>query len=598
MRKRSTIFKKYMMFIVIAGMLPLIASAMVMFRYYEANLLDNTMSSVTYMLNYLSDNITKVADEINTTMEEIKGSEETGSLIKLLRKEQGAPLSPEENNEKSALIEKLQQKALDANAYTKGAVFIDANRKVYGKTRTLLLFNNGYNCEYDATVQNIFDGTITDSELPAHIADYYKDDTRVFSYIIRFEYVEDEQRTLLGVMLADVYIEAVGTFFENVDRNMMGILYLADYDGNCIYSINKSWIGRKIYEFETHKQRSSSVMGGVRRVFSANKIENTPWTLVCGVNEQYLFGRINSIKAATMLTLALGLAACLLLSLFGTRRMARPIGKILNAMQKVRDGNLDVAVEIKQHDEIGQIADEYNRMLARMKEYIEKVYVLQLSQREAELNALKTQIQPHFLYNTLEVIRMNAISNGDGETAEMIRSLAQQFRYLLASDDNGTTVDDEIEIIHEYFKIINVRYMGKIKLETEIAEAARSVKIPRLTLQILVENSVMHGLRESGGIIKIRAAEEKESFVIEVIDTGKGMSAEQLERIKCSLDENKSPVTDGKTSTGLGIKNVYERIKMIYGSRVEFNIHSIEAIGTSVRIEIAKEDSDVQTDNC
>ncbi len=587
-RKRS-IFRKYLIFFITAGFLPIIISAFAMFGLYEKNTVENTMNSVDYLLNYLVGSIANVADDmkdINSFINE--QSREIGLTENLIAQKKGDNRS----EQREEMINRIAGTAINMNPYVKGVVFVGTDNKVYGDTRISGLLNKNYNCAYIPAIQDYLSGNLTDDFISPHKMNYYTDDTEVISFVTRFTYVGDaeEKPEVLGVMFVDVYLESIGVFFNNLNKDMLSILYLADSEGDCIYSINEAWIGRRIYEYQIHKTSETSKMGDKLRYFKTQNIPGFSWTLVGGTDYDYLMGKINTVKRLTFLIISVGVFTCLCLAFLGSRAFTKPINRILSNMRLAQQGNLEARVEMHRKDEIGQIADGFDEMLSRMKEYINRVYLLQIKQKDAELTALKTQIQPHFLYNTLEVIRMQAVSNGDDVVAEMISSLAEQFRYLIDNTSDEVYVSEELKIIEKYFCLIDVRYGGRITLALSVSNHVKNLKIPRLTIQTIVENAVIHGLKIKGGSVSVRGYTENHTDIIEIIDNGVGMSSERLNEINRAIGGEKENISQQAFGSGIGLKNVSERLNMFYGERSSMTVESIENVGTSVKICIKREE--------
>lgn len=591
MIKKGSIFRKYLMFFITAGFLPIIISAAAMFRLYEKNTVENTMSSVDYLLNYLSGSIQNVAEDMRDVNKYIRERSRSGGLSKNLIEAYRGKDNPEE---REALAKEICRNAINMNPYIKGVVFVGKNNRVIGDTRISGLLNENYNCAFIPSVQEYLSGEFTDEFISPHKMNYYNDDTQVISFVTRFTYSEstDDAPTVLGVMFVDVYLESIGVFFKNLNKDMLSILYLSDEIGNCIYSINEAWIGRRIYEYDTHRTKETSRMGGTLRYFKTQSIQGFNWTLVGGTDYDYLTGKINAVKRITFFIIAMGVLVCLIFAFLGSRAFSKPINRILATMRLAQKGNLDARVGMHRRDEIGQIAQGFDEMLSRMKEYISREYLLQIKQKNAELTALKTQIKPHFLYNTLEVIRMQAVTNGDDTVAEMISSLAEQFRYLTDNRSDNVTVEEEMRVIEKYDYLIGVRYGGRITVTMHVSDSVRKLKIPRLTLQTIVENAVMHGLRLKGGNAEVRGYSEENADIIEVIDNGAGMTKERLEEVNNAILGIGGAPSPLPQSSGLGLKNVSERLSMYYGKRCRMSIESIENVGTSVKISVSREISE------
>ena len=193
-------------------------------------------------------------------------------------------------------------------------------------------------------------------------------------------------------------------------------------------------------------------------------------------------------------------------------------------MKRIQDGDLTTRVAVRSHDEIGILAEGLNQMAAQLSEYIERVYGAEIKQRDAELNALKSQIKPHYLYNTLDVIRMTAINNDDRQTARMVESLASQLRYLIGNSNDTVTVGDELKSIEDYFEIIKVRYEGRIELKINAPEQLLELRVLKLILQPAVENAIKHGfkMKMNQGMIWVTVLLKAKDLVFTIMDNGIG----------------------------------------------------------------------------
>ena len=168
-------------------------------------------------------------------------------------------------------------------------------------------------------------------------------------------------------------------------------------------------------------------------------------------------------------------------SLFFSRRLTRPIRNMMDQMSQVENGNFDIQLPVDSRDEIGILSQRFNEMSAALKTYINQSYVAAIKQTEAELTALKSQIYPHFLYNTLEIIRMTALENNDMRVSEMIEALSQQIHYLIGPVQDMVSLEKELDIVRKYIYLLNCRIDGKVQLMTEAPGAGR-LFVPKLIL--------------------------------------------------------------------------------------------------------------------
>ena len=584
MLKNSSIFKKYLICFILCGFLPIAVCSYIMFTIYEKTTVDNTMTDIDYLFNYLKGSIENVSEDMRRLSSAVNDiSRDNGLMDNLIAKRGGI----DKANERQQLIKEIIDDVISMNSYVKGVMFVGSDNEMYGSSRISGIFNPNYKPKYNNEIQEYLSGEKADDFIPTHIAPYYHDETEVLTLVNYFTYTPspDASPENMGIMFIDVYIDAIGLFFNNLNKDIMSIVYLADIDGNCIYSLNNAWNGRKIYEFQKHKTEGLSQMGNHDFYFKTSPVSGSSWSLVAGIDSDYLLSKIKIVKYWTFFIVGIGISICLALAFAGSKNFAKPIKTILNCMHKAECGNLDVRVNISNDNEIGQIADGLNNMLSQMQEYIQKEYILRLSQREAELNALKMQINPHFLYNTLEVIHIEAMKNNDDTAANMIQLLADQFRYITDNNSDAVKISDELEITEKYFELMRIRYAGKIKSEINVSEDVRNIKIPKLSLQTLAENAVMHGLKNKGGKIAINGYTENGRYIIEIIDNGTGMSAERLDEINLAL-KCKGKISRQSMNSGIGLENVSERLRAYYGSRHHMLIESMKNVGTSVKIII------------
>ncbi len=240
-------------------------------------------------------------------------------------------------------------------------------------------------------------------------------------------------------------------------------------------------------------------------------------------------------QSRLILTLLVCFAAAVLLMLYMvfSIRMSEPTRKLKEAMEQVEQGNLDVRVNLQTQDEMAYVADGFNKMTERLTDYINQVYVAQICQKDAELTALKMQIQPHYLYNTLDVIRMTALDQDDEKCAELLESLAKQLRYVMGSHADRVYLKDELDSIREYFALMKVRYEDRISLMMYVRDQDRMLVIPKFLLQPIVENAIRHGLRDKAGrgAVAIRVERRRSHLEIVVMDDGIGMTEAEIQEM-------------------------------------------------------------------
>ena len=284
------------------------------------------------------------------------------------------------------------------------------------------------------------------------------------------------------------------------------------------------------------------------------------------------------IQILVFACLALLLAAVLFTSLLSAS-VLRPIGQLQKNMAQVAQGNLDSFYSGAGHDEISALGRSFNQMLVRLKRLIDQLLKEQRQKRKAELRALQSQINPHFLYNTLDTIQWKALEYQAMDIAEMIQMLSQLFRLSLNNGKEMVSVEEELTHVQNYLAIQKIRYGDAVSYTLDAAPAVAQYRIPKLILQPLVENAIYHGIKPAGrpGQISIRL--EEAFLYLQVADNGAGMTAQAVTDIRRNLEL--SLETDH-----YGLYNVNERLRLCYGSAYRLRLESRPGEGTCVTLRL------------
>jgi len=269
----------------------------------------------------------------------------------------------------------------------------------------------------------------------------------------------------------------------------------------------------------------------------------------------------------------------------------KPYNRIKETYQKFLDQQL--YAEMFESEEI--LMPQLQKVLHRFQFLLNKQDAIKMSKKQAEYLALQNQINPHFLYNTLEAIRGDALSEGMVNIAETAEALATFFRYTITEVENLVTLEDELENVENYFTIQQYRFGGKLKMkiiypEQENKSDILHLHLPKLTLQPIIENAIFHGLerKKDGGCVTLRIELTQKKLLISIADDGLGMSEELTEKINESLNRVAvSYVSEDKQNRGgIALKNVNRRIKLLFGEEYGMYLLSNLNIGTDVRIEL------------
>ena len=261
---------------------------------------------------------------------------------------------------------------------------------------------------------------------------------------------------------------------------------------------------------------------------------------------------------------------------------AKFLNKIVKSIGLVKQGEFSEIEFSKSKSEYGIIAAELNDMSTKLGEYIQTEFVLKIAQKDAEMRALQNQINPHFLYNTLEIIRSMATVHKVDDVADAVSALGRLYREMVKTGDE-ITMEKEVALLKNYLKIMELRSPDKFYYQINVEESVRQLKTVKFWLQPIAENFFKHGYNYENAfnLLVITGREEEEAYYIEVIDNGARIAEEDLKKIKESFSSDKPP-------GGIGLSNVYARLQMFYGNAFSMNISNNEKAGISIVVSIKK----------
>lgn len=315
------------------------------------------------------------------------------------------------------------------------------------------------------------------------------------------------------------------------------------------------------------------------------RVGNAELSVVGIVSKSSIHDSTVRLRNTLIVVTLLFVTASFLVTFTVMRKHSKKIQRIIRSMSRIGEGDLSVRIQMPGEDELQQISVRVNDMCERLELYIDKMYASEIRQKQAELVALQSQIQPHFLYNTLESIRMRAHTSGAKEVGQMIYNLSVMFRSMVKKD-TIVTVQEEIELCSIYLDLFRIRYEGRLAVGIDLDREIAGCRITKLLIQPIVENYIVHGFRslESDNEISLSAVREEERIVITVADNGKGIPAGRLEEIRRMLSAPSQP--SGVGGSSIGLINVHERIRMNYGEDYGVTVCSEEGKGTVVRVRI------------
>jgi two-component system sensor histidine kinase YesM len=283
--------------------------------------------------------------------------------------------------------------------------------------------------------------------------------------------------------------------------------------------------------------------------------------------------------------LGCGLFAFIHLKIFSP---LRKIGLALEIVLEKSDGGKNLDFDIPEDFELNEIGQNIEMLINKLKEYANREYAAQLLLKQSAIKALQTQINPHFLYNTLDSIRGLAVKEGQMKISQMTKALSGIFKYSISKTEELTTIREEIKNVENYMLIQQLRFDNRFVLVKDFEEIGSLLEatLPKMTIQPIVENAVYHGLEPKigNGMVRIKIYMTQKRLVISVNDNGVGIIPERLNEIYNMLSSKEEKHINSVDKTSIALKNVNERIKLFYGERYGVSIYSTLGVGTTVDI--------------
>lgn len=322
--------------------------------------------------------------------------------------------------------------------------------------------------------------------------------------------------------------------------------------------------------------------GGNIQTYLMQRLQSTNYKIVGIINPDAAFKEQYKVEKLVLLTLLISVAVVCLIVYF-LRQQAKPLGILVSAMKNSKDTRFKEHVPVEGTDEVREVSATYNRMVDELDKYIKQLIQVEEDKRTAEIHALQMQINPHYMYNTLASIKWLIWQGDTQKSTKVIDAFISLLRNVISNSDEFVTVEQEIMNLSNYVLINQARYGEAIKTEFFVAPQCNQYKVPKLILQPFVENAFFHAFPEGrSGRIQVFVKEKRENLKFEIVDDGIGIKTEQL------LVLNKKESRKSEHFTGIGIGNVDDRIKMIYGMDYGINIMSEEGKGTSVMLLVPK----------
>lgn len=397
--------------------------------------------------------------------------------------------------------------------------------------------------------------------------------------------LNQDGRIIQGVLLVDMNLTGIENICKMSARENTGDIYIASPTGELIYGEENSRNGYAIQDVSKLKD-GVSILEGEESILTVKTVGYTGWKIIGIWHLDKILFKFNDLSNFLIGIVAIGIGMCVLGTLYISSKLSSPLYKLQKSMKMVEEGIFDIQIDENGEYIVSELSKTFNKMVNRIQGLMGEILKEQEGKRKKELEALQAQINPHFLYNTLDAIIWLAEDERTEEAVQMITALSRFFRIGISSGRNIITVREEVEHAKNYLDIQKIRYKNRFTYEIEVDEDLLNVQTIKIILQPIIENALYHGIEYiyHEGKIMIEVYKKEDRLIYEVKDNGVGMTEETRQKLLLGSDDIQTK------GSGVGVKNVNERIKLYYGEAYGMRVESELDEGTIIYLELPLRD--------
>lgn len=607
--RNVSVFKRLIIFFLMLIILPTSAITIVTYNTYTKEITKNISDLLSYTNRNIAQSISQQMNYYENLIQNVYSNEELMQMVMELRLYDPTQPTPDylalkrsiehilytyTNNNDSYILNLQIVTPTDQFSQTsfssqkKGGYLLDLNDFIHSNYYSEAISFKGHPVWFDTSIEDDLFYRQTDPSRPI-----------VESLTLMKSIPNYHLQDSMGVIVLNVYFKSLVSNVDSSLLNSSGNMLLISPLGT-ILSINSNVKGPIPKDIPLlYQDIGNSLQGtlfttidGQTCLGAYEKLSNSDLYVLNVAFYETLIKNANNIKNLTLFTMALVIIIAIIIAYFVTLSITMPLNRLQSVMQELPYENLKISFSDTSQDEISILGQHFNNMICQIQELINKVYLseiyskdLAFKKKQAELNALQMQINPHFLYNTLDIIRWEIVNleEDDHKVSQMIDSFSSFLRLSIKKTSELVPIAEEIDHLHSYLEVINYRYTSKIHLDILLEPSIQSLLIPKLTLQPLVENCVLHAFnsKSPNKNITLQAKLSENFFILYVIDNGIGMPEKTQKAINNSLD-----ALQATSSKGIGLYNVHERIGLYFGKEYGLSVTSTGPQGTTLAIKL------------
>ncbi len=554
------------------NILLILAIAVVVLSYLNMNVLNRSLTSMN------NEQTLELADQVNLRIENY--IQEISKKMDLFVEEPTIKAFGQEQMDEEAILETLERyTTTDKNIA--GILVVDTQGEMLSNTMKRLE-ESPLNMEtwYIQTVAQPETIHLFSQQIGRNITSFY-DSYKADNILSMTKALINDQGDVTGIVLFDMKLDYMESVINSAELGKSGFLYISNRKGEVVYApVNP--IVYRIHPTMIGDEKDVQINGESYQII-AQETGISDWNIVGVLPKDETLSIILEVITSFVTYAVLIFLFGIVLSIYLTKTLTRPISKLKNLMAEAEQGKLEVHYDSIYNDEISQLGHSFNKMIEAIKNLLSLVYSEQKAKREAELKAFQAQIKPHFLYNTLDTINWMAMEYEADDIVEVVESLTNLFRISLSKGNEIISLENEVKHVNSYLTIQKVRYEEQFDYEIICEDNLKNYKVIKLIIQPLVENAIYHGIkgRKESGHIRIHIYTDNKDLYIVVADTGGGMASEQVQHMNQIFEG----ILEKDDSYGIGLFNVNERIKLNFGMEYGLSIDSALDEGTTVTIK-------------
>ena len=462
--------------------------------------------------------------------------------------------------------------------YSLSVVTMDGDRLSY----VLEKHDRAVKSIFDAYYEPLLHSTGQTVILPVRESQYlFSPETPVFTVAYKYMDIPNGINMYTGYVLSECPVQKLAEICRNVQMGSGSQLCILDQYGGVAYCDKDAQYGLELAGIiQNGTTQGRMRLGGQDCLLVSTRMEDTGWIVAATIPYAQVTAQTTKLVVTFLVLCLLCAVIMVTVIIVQSGSFTRPIQTLQKAMRTVAGGDLTVRVQDQRTDEFGELNDGFNRLVGELDQLI--THISESKEREdlAKYQMLQSQINPHFLYNTLDSIRMMAVLRDQDEIAEALISLSRLFRYCIRQGDRLVTVREELQQAKNYLMLQSLRYQDRLQVEYRVEEQVLDRMMPKVLLQPLLENALVHGVQdmEKGCVVTITVSQVPEGTLFSIGDNGKGIERQSLEELRKKLREG--------TSESIGLTNVNERLHLYYNHTAGLVIDSDFGKGTTVSFTV------------